>query len=91
MSFVVNDSDPNKVLTRAPALEKIIKDCVNQKKNRSRKIENWSNPTIPQLFTGEGHNIMVLHKLFKNVLIRWDKDFVGLRLIHKWSNDPKTL
>ena len=90
-SFVVQDPDPAKVLTRTPALEKIIADSVDTKKERQRTLDTWANPAFVKFVAEEGHNVMVFNKLVKNVIIRWDRDFKKLRQIHGWSGNPKEL
>ena len=43
------------------------------------------------MFGDDMNNVMVMNKLIKNVLIRWDADFNTLRPLFGWSKDPANL
>jgi len=91
-SFVVFDKeDDSKTLTRTPALEHIVKNSVNIKKNRKRTLGAWGHPAKTKLFNDNGNNIMVFNKLIKNVYVRWDADLGDLRHIFGWSKSPLLL
>ena len=96
-SFVVLGKDPHnpkkrkQIKTRAPALEEIVDNQCDRKLDKKRKIDQWSNPTMHKIIADEGHNVMVLNMIFKNVLIRWDRDFIKTRSLHGWSANPLLL
>ena len=94
-SFVVQGKDPANpkkrkvLLTRAPALEDIVKNSCNRKMEKNRLIGAWFNPIMHKFICEEGNNVMVFNMLFKNVIIRWDKDFKRARQLHGWSANPE--
>ena len=77
-SFAWQDyENPDNTITRNAALEKICKFYHNREIEKKRVIDEWTAPKgIHKLLCDEGHNVMIMNKLFKNVAIRWDKDFV---------------
>ena len=89
-SFVWFDDDKDKEpLTRKEALEKICKTMNNRKISKNRLLLEWTCPTMHKFFATECQNVMVMNKLFKNVIIRWDKDYLELRNMFGWSKNPK--
>ena len=96
-SFVVLGQDPinpkkrRQIKTRTPALTEIIGNSCKRSHNKKRKIEKWNNPPMCKYFTEEGHNVMVLNMLFKNVIVRWDKDYLRARQLFGWNIDHVSL
>ena len=83
------DKKEDQDITRKEALEKICKSLNNRKILKKRTITDWANPTMHGFFASENNNVAVVNKLFKNVLIRWDKDFQQIRTMFGWSKTQK--
>ena len=92
-SWIVQDEDPAKVLTRKDALEAIIAQSVKRSDGGPSKVQmadSWTNARNIATFNDRnGHNAMILCKLIKNVVIIWDYKFQTIRRLFGWSKDKK--
>ena len=62
------------------ALNEIIDKSIDQEVSNRYVLDEWKTDNIQTKFTQEGNNFQVFNKLFKNIFIRWDKDFLEQRL-----------
>ena len=57
------------------AVKIIVEKALNLNIDKKRHLEQWETSRMERKITEEGHNIMILSKLFKNVFVRWNTDF----------------
>ena len=68
--------------------ESISERLVDRSVKKERNIEPFDVSGPSMIFSTENNNIMVMCRLYSNVLIRWDKDFsVNERTTLKYDDD----
>lgn len=86
-SFRVAHSDPDKELRNVEAIDAIVNKSCDRQLRTKQALGTWSVVKNHELFSKEGNNIMVLHKLVNNIFIRWDKGFSGVKTLTSWNSD----